>query len=93
MFSGNDDTATPLFQLSEGPKEITATNPAGGKLAISLLDSEGNEVGSLPEDESGQSESMPATTLSSTVEIPEAGVYVFDVQADSLWTIEISDAE
>jgi hypothetical protein len=93
MFSGNDDTATPLFQLSEGPKEITATNPAGGKLQISLLDSEGNEVGSLPEDESGQSESMPATTLSSTVDIPEAGVYVFDVQADSLWTIEISDAE
>jgi hypothetical protein len=93
MFSGNDDTATPLFQLSEGPKEITATNPAGGKLQISLLDSEGNEVGSVPEDESGQSESMPATTLSSTVDIPEAGVYVFDVQADSLWTIEISDAE
>jgi hypothetical protein len=92
-FSGDDDTATPLFQLSEGLKEITATNPAGGKLEVSLLDGEGNEVGSLPEDEPNQTEGEPPTTLSSTVDIPEAGVYVFDVQADSLWTAEISDAD
>ena len=91
-FSGNDDTATPLFQLSEGPKEITATNPAGGKLEVSLLDGDGNEVGSLPEDESGRTEGKLPTTLSSTVDIPE-GVYVFDVRADSLWTVDISDAE
>ena len=90
-FSGDDDTATPLFQLSEGPKEIFATNPAGGKLEVSLLDGEGNEVGSLPEDESNQTEGEPPATLSSTVDIPETGVYVFDVQADSLWTVEISD--
>ncbi len=91
-FSGDDDTATPLFQLSEGPKEITATNPAGGKLKVSLLDGEGNEVGSLPENESNQTEGEPPANLSSTVDIPEAGVYVFDVRADSLWTVEISDA-
>ena len=91
-FSGIDDTATPFFQLSEGPKEITATNPAGGKLKVSLLDGEGNEVGSLPEDESGHTEGKLPTTLSSTVDIPEAGVYVFDVRADSLWTVEVSDA-
>ena len=91
-FSGNDDTATPLFQLSEGPKEITATNPAGGKLEVSLLDGDGNEVGSLPEDESGRTEGKLPTTLSSTVDIPD-GVYVFDVRADSLWTVDISDAE
>lgn len=90
-FSGDDDTATPLFQLSEGAKEITATNPAGGKLEVSLLDGEGNELKSLPEDESGQTEGMSPTTLSSTVDIPEAGVYVFDVRADSLWTVEISN--
>ncbi len=91
-FSGNDDTATPLFQLSEGPKEIIATNPAGGKLEVSLLDGEGNEVESLPEDESGQTEGDTPTTLSSPVDIEEAGVYVFDVRADNLWTVEISDA-
>ncbi len=91
-FSGNDNTATPLFQLSEGPKEITATNPAGGKLEVSLLDGDGNEVESLPEDESGRTEGKLLTTLSSTVDIPEAGVYVFDVRADSLWTVKISDA-
>lgn len=91
-FSGDDDTATPLFQLLEGPKEITATNPAGGKLEISLLDRDGNELESLPEDESGQTEGKLPTTLSSTVDIPEDGIYVFDVRADSLWTVEISDA-
>ncbi len=90
-FSGDDDTATPLFQLSEGPKEITATNPAGGKLKVSLLDGEGNEVTSLPEDESNQTEGEAPANLSSTLDIPEAGVYVFDVRAESLWTVEISD--
>lgn len=91
-FSGDDYTATPLFQLSEGPKEITATNPAGGKLEVSLLDGEGNEVDTLPEDKPRQTEGELPTTLSSTVDIPEAGVYVFDVRADSLWAVEISDA-
>jgi hypothetical protein len=91
-FSGDDNAATPLFQLSEGPKEITATNPAGGKLEFSLLDGDGNEVESLPEDESGQTEGKLPTTLSSTVDIPEAGVYVFDVRAENLWTVEISEA-
>ncbi len=91
-FSGDDDTATPLFQLSEGTKEITATNPAGGKLKVSLLDGEGNKVESLPEDESNQAEGESPSTLSSTIDIPETGVYIFDVRADNLWTVEISDA-
>jgi hypothetical protein len=91
-FSGDDDTATPLFQLSSGLKEITATNPAGGKLEISLLDEDGSEVGRIPEDKAGQAEAPPAT-LSSTIDIQEPGIYLFDVRADSLWTVEISDAE
>ena len=92
-FSGDDNTATPLFRLSAGSKEITATNPAGGKLKISLLDGDGNEIGRLPEDRSDQTEREPPATLSSSkVDIPEDGVYAFDVQADSLWTVEISDA-
>ena len=91
-FSGDDNTATPLFQLSEGTKEINATNPAGGKLKVSLLDGEGNKVESLPEDESNQTEGEPPSTLSSTIDIPETGIYIFDVRADSLWTVEISDA-
>ncbi len=46
---------------------------------------------SLPEDESNQTEGEPPSTLSSTIDIPETGVYIFDVRADSLWTVEISD--
>jgi len=91
-FSGDNDTATPLFQLSSGSKEITATNPAGGKLEISLLDWDGNEVGRVPEDKAAQAKAPPAT-FSSTIDIQEAGIYLFDVRADSLWTVVISDAE
>ena len=49
-------------------------------------------MGSLPEDESEQAKGKLSTTLSSTVDIQEAGVYVFDIRADSLWTVDISDA-
>ncbi|CAA9440169.1 MAG: hypothetical protein AVDCRST_MAG78-2349 [uncultured Rubrobacteraceae bacterium] len=90
-FSGDDATATPLFQLSSGPKEISVTNPGGEKLEISLLDGEGNEVDRVLEDETDGAETQPAAS-SSTVDIREAGIYLFDVRAESLWTVEISDA-
>ena len=91
-FSGDDDTATPLFQLSSGLKEITVTNPVGGELEISLLDEGGNEVEHVFGDKKDQAEDDPPATASSTVDIQEDGIYLFDVRADSLWTIEISDA-
>lgn len=90
-FSGDDNTATPLFQLSSGPKEISVTNPVEGELEIFLLDGEGNEVERVFEDETDGAEAPPAAS-SSTVDIREAGVYLFDVRADNLWTVEISDA-
>jgi len=31
--------------------------------------------------------------VSSTVYIPDGYIYLFDVRADNLWTIEISDSE
>ncbi len=91
-FSGDDDTATPIFQLSSGLKEITATNPTGGELAISLLDEGGNEVEHVFGGEKDQAEDDPPATASSTVDIQEDGFYLFDVRADSLWTVEVSDA-
>ena len=90
-FSGDDTTATPLFQLSSGPKEISVTNPGGEELEISLLDGEGNEVERVLGGETDGAQTPPAAS-SSTVDIREAGVYLFDVRADSRWTIEISDA-
>ena len=90
-FSGDDDTATPLFRLSGGPKEISVTNPSGGELEISLLDVDGNEVERVLGDETYGAEAPPAT-FSSTDDIPEDGVCLFDVRAEGLWTVEISDA-
>lgn len=93
-FSGNDDSATPFFQLSSGPKTIDVTNPAGGSYMVFLRDADGNEVHRIPGDETNQTqqEDQPAT-VSSEVDISEDGIYILDVRADSLWTIEISDAE
>ncbi len=90
-FSGDDDTATPFFQLTSGPKEVTTSSPAGGDLQVSLLDKDGNEVTPVPSSEASQTGGDPAT--SSTVYVPEVGIYLFDVRTDNLWTVEISDAE
>lgn len=89
-FSGDDDTATPFFWLTSGSKEVTMTSPAGGELEVSLLDKDGNEVASVPSSETGRAGGEPSA--SSTVYVPEDGVYLFDVRADNLWTVEISDS-
>jgi hypothetical protein len=92
-FSGDDDTATPFFSLSSGPKQIDITNPLEANLNVSLLDSDGNVVKSGLANETGQSEQTPSSAATSTVDIPENGIYLFNVRADGLWTIEIADAE
>lgn len=90
-FSGDDDTATPFFQLTSGSKEIATSSPAGGDLQVSLLDKGGNEVAPVPSSEEGQAGGDLAA--SSTVYVPEDDIYLFDVRADNLWTVEISDPE
>ncbi len=92
-FSGDDDTATPFFSLSSGSKQIDISNPLQANLNVSLLDSYGNVVKSGLANETGQAGQTPSSTATSTVYIPEDGVYLFNVRADGLWTIEISDAE
>jgi hypothetical protein len=88
---GDDDTATPFFRLSSGSMEVTMTSPAGGKLEVSLLDKDGNEVALVPFPEASQSGEDPAS--STTFYVPEDGIYLFDVRAESLWTVEISELE
>lgn len=93
-FSGNDDSATPFFHLSSGPKTIDVTNPAGGSYMVFLRDTDGNEVHRIPGDEADQTQQeVQPSTVSSEVDIQEDGVYILDVRADSLWMIEISDDE
>jgi hypothetical protein len=92
-FSGKDSTATPFFWLSSGWKEITVTNPLKTNLVLSLHDKDGNQVGLPPVDETDKSEQSPSESASTTVNIDEDGIYLFNVQSDGLWTIDVADAE
>lgn len=92
-FSGDDDTATPFFWLSKGLKQVYMTNPLEGKLAVSLLDTDGRAVRSNLTSEAEQAVQGAPDTISTTVDVPEDGIYLFNVRADGLWTIELSDAE
>jgi len=92
-FSGDDDTATSFFWLSRGSKRVDMTNPLEGKLAISLLDADGRVVESGLASETEQAGQASPDTISRTVDIPESGIYLFNVRTNGLWTIEISDAE
>src|SRR5918997_2540975 len=78
-FSGDDDTATSFFWLTNGSKEVTMTSPAGGELEVSLLDKDGNEVAPIPSPEASRASGEPSTP--STVYVPEDGIYLFDVRA------------
>jgi hypothetical protein len=90
-FSGDEDTATPLFRLSSGPKRITSSNPNGGELQVSLLDEDGNVVTPVRATEPDQAGEYPSDATA-TIDVPESGVYLFNVRADSLWAIDIADA-
>ena len=92
-FSGDGDTATPFFRLASGPKQVTTTNPLGENLEISLLDRDGNTVEPALVNETDQTGEDPSTDVSTTVDVEEDGIYLFNVQTDGLWTIDISDVE
>lgn len=91
-FGGDDDTATPLFQLTSGPKRITVNNPSGLGLQVTLLDETGNVVAPVRANAPDQSSQYP-DGISSTIDIPESGAYLFNVRADGLWFVEITDGE
>jgi hypothetical protein len=93
-FSGGDDAATPFFWLSGGLKTITMNTQGKGTSAVSLLDKDGNVVNfsSVSEGYDQSGPSLPATA-SATVDVPQDGIYLFDVRSDGLWKIEIAEGE
>jgi hypothetical protein len=92
-FSGKGDTVTSFFRLSNGPKRITLTNPSQSDLKVSLLDKDGNAVEPAFVNETGQAGVGPRANVSSTLNVDEDGIYLFDVRTDGLWTIEVADVE
>jgi len=93
-FSGGDDAATPFFWLSGGLKTITMNTQGIGTSAVSLLDKDGNAVSfsSVSEGNDQSDPSLPSTA-SATVNVPQDGIYLFDVRSDGLWKIEIAEGE
>ncbi len=93
-FSGGDDAATPFFWLSGGLKTITMNTQGKGTSAVSLLDKDGNAVrfSSVSEGNDQSDPSLPSTA-SATLDVPQDGIYVFDVRSDGLWRIEIAEGE
>ena len=82
---------TPFFHLTNGSKEVTASTPTGGDPKVSLLDKDGNEIAPVSSSEASKARGDPAA--SSTIYIPNDGIYLFDVRADNFWTVEISNSE
>jgi len=82
-FSGSDDEVTPLFELSSGLKRVSMTHEGQGHFFVHLLDKEGRDVAWALGDEYG-----PAK-ISSTVTIPQDDIYLFMVEADGPWTIDV----
>ena len=91
-FSGEDVTATPFFWLPSGSKTVTMiSEDGGGDFDFSLLDENGEPEGFSRLDEERGQDGSGRPTLSSTVEVHEEGIYLFDVREDGLWTIQIAD--
>jgi hypothetical protein len=91
-FSGDGNTATPFFELSGGIKTITTTS-FGGDFKVSLLDKDG-KVASNPKLDEGKREIGSGWGSAwITSDFSEGGIYLFNVESDGLWTIEISDGE
>ncbi len=93
-FSGEDVTATPFFWLPSGTKTLTMISEGGGgDFDFSLLDENGKPEGfSWLNEERGQ-DGSGRTTILSTVEVHEEGIYLFDVREEGLWTIQIADGD
>ena len=82
-FSGDNNAATPIFSLSGGLKRVTATHQGQSNFIISMLDSEGRETAFAMINEIGSGE------FSTTVTVPQEGLYLFTVEAEGPWTITV----
>lgn len=82
-FEGDNNVATPLFALSGGLKRVTATHQGQGNFIVTMLDSEGREVAFAMVNEIGTGE------FSTTVTVPQDGLYLFIVEAEGPWAIKV----
>ncbi len=83
-FSGNAKTATELFWLSGGLHTVQLTHQGDANFIVDLLDENGVSVVPM-----GVVNEIGPFQGSQAVTIPDGGIYLFQVEANGPWTIEI----
>lgn len=83
-FSGNSKTATDLFALSGGLHRIKLTHQGDANFIVNLLDQNGASVVPM-----GVTNEIGPFDGSQAVTVPGDGIYLFQVDANGPWTIEV----
>lgn len=83
-FEGTAKTATDFFQLSSGLHTVTLTHQGDGNFIVDMLNRDGVSV-----DPMGLVNEIGPFEGSTTVTVPEDGVYLFQVEANGPWTINV----
>jgi hypothetical protein len=83
-FSADIPAPTPFFELSGGLHRVHMTHQGNGNFIVDLLDENGASVTPM-----GLANEIGPFEGSRAVQVPEDGVYLFAVQANGPWTIQI----
>jgi hypothetical protein len=83
-FEGVAKTATDFFQLSSGLHTVTLTHQGDGNFIVDMLNQNGASV-----DPMGLVNEIGSFEGSTTVTVPEDGIYLFQVEANGPWTISV----
>ncbi|MDP9438846.1 MAG: DUF3887 domain-containing protein [Actinomycetota bacterium] len=83
-FSGNSKTATDLFALSGGLHRIQLTHQGDANFIVDLLDENGASVVPM-----GITNEIGPFDGSQAVTVPDDGVYLFQVEANGPWSIQV----
>lgn len=83
-FSGNSPAATPLFELSGGLHRVTLTHQGDANFIVDLLDENGASVVPM-----GLVNEIGPFEGSRAIQVPEDGIYLFSVEANGPWTINV----
>lgn len=85
-FEGDTDAVSGLIELESGNVTVDMEHQGQGNFAVELLDENGVQAGwdSLVANEIG------SYTGSNSVEIPDDGTYILDIEADGPWAIRLN---
>ena len=82
-FNGAGQTASEPFRLSKGLTTFNMNHQGSRNFIVHLLDKNGAKVGGSLVNEIGPFEGSKA------IRVPKDDIYLFDVQADGPWTIQV----